>query len=490
MKRKIDYKDLALRVVAENCRESFFYFLQTFWDVVIAEEPVYNWHIEYLCDELEKLAVSIKNREPKPYDLIINIPPGTTKSTIVTIMFPAWLWTIDTTLRIITNSYSGGLSIEHATKAKDIVKSDKYQRLFPNVTIRRDKSGKQHYENTDGGFRYATSTGATITGFHAHVIINDDPVNPRQANSEALRLSANEHIKTLSSRKVDKVNTPTITVMQRLHQNDVTGVELKKKSEAIRHICLPAELSNKVKPIELQERYIDGLLDPKRLGREALEEAKLDLGSLQYSGQYDQSPIIEGGNIVKEDWFRRISIMDFTALRFKEPMHFYLDTAYSKKKKTGNDPSGIISACKIKNSIYIFHAQKVYKEMPDLLRFLPEYVHSNEYSKKSKLHIEPKANGESVVQMLLEIGDLNVTRTPTPVDNKLVRLSAVSPRIESGRVYLVEGAWNEEFLKEVCGFPNQPHDEYVDLIGYAIEDLINNDDDVDYSMYDKSMFGL
>ena len=490
MKRKIDYKSLALSVVAKECRKSFFYFLQTFWEVVISEEPIYNWHIEYLCNELEKLAVSIKNREPKPYDLIINIPPGTTKSTIVTIMFPAWLWTLDPTLRIITNSYSGGLSIEHATKSKDIIKSDKYQKLFPDVSIRRDKSGKQHYENTDGGFRYATSTGATITGFHAHVIINDDPVNPKQANSEALRLSANEHIKTLSSRKVDKVNTPMITVMQRLHENDVTGVELKKKSESIRHICLPAELSNKVKPVELQENYVDGFLDPKRLSREALEEAKLDLGALQYSGQYDQSPIIAGGNIVKDEWFRKMSLTDFQALRYREPMHFYLDTAYSKKKKTGNDPSGIISACKIKNNIYVYHAQKVYKEMPDLLRFLPEYVYSNQYTNESKLHIEPKANGESVVQMLLEGSNLNVKRTPTPVDNKLVRLSAVSPRIESGRVYLVEGAWNEEFLKEVCGFPNQPHDEYVDLIGYAIEDLINNDDDVDYSIYDKSMFGL
>lgn len=478
-------------VVAKECQKSFFYFLKTFWDVVIAEEPIYNWHIEYLCTELEKLAVTIKNREPKPYDLIINIPPGTTKSTIVTIMFPAWLWTIDTTLRVITNSYSGVLSIEHATKSKDIIRSDKYQKLFPEVVIRRDKSGKQHYENTDGGFRYATSTGATITGFHAHVIINDDPQNPRQANSEALRLSANEHIKTLSSRKVDKVNTPIITVMQRLHEDDVTGVTLKKKEGSIRHICLPAELSKRVKPVELQEYYEDGFLDPVRLNREALEEAKLDLGSLGYAGQYDQSPIIEGGNIIKEDWFKRISLTDFNALRFREPMHFYLDTAYNKKNKKGtNDPSGIISACKIQNSVYICHGQKAYKEMPDLLRFLPEYVHANNYSDKSKLHIEPKANGESVVQMLLENSSLNVVRTPTPVDNKLVRLSAVSPRIESGRVYLVDGAWNEEFLKEVCGFPNQPHDEYVDLIGYAIEDLINNDDDIDYNQYEKSMFGL
>ena len=138
---RVDYTALALRVVADQCRQSFFYFVQTFWDVIIKEEPTYNWHIPFLCDELQRLSVSIVAREPKPYDLIVNIPPGTTKSTIVTIMWPVWLWTQDASLRIITNSYSGGLSIEHATKSKDIIQSDKFRALFPHIQIRKDKSG-------------------------------------------------------------------------------------------------------------------------------------------------------------------------------------------------------------------------------------------------------------------------------------------------------------------------------------------------------------
>ena len=491
MIRSIDYTSLGIQLVAEECRRSFFYFVQTFWDVIIKEPPVYNWHIPYLCEELEVLARSVKAREPKPYDLIINIPPGTTKSTIVTIMFPVWLWVIDATLQIITNSYSGSLSIEHATKSKDIINSDKFRRLFPEIYIRRDKSGKQHYANMQGGFRYATSTGATITGFHAHIIINDDPINPKQANSEQLRAQANEHIKTLSSRKVDKANTPVVTVMQRLHVDDVTGHQLKSKGETIRHICLPAELSASVKPVELREHYIDGLLDPVRLNRAVLAEAKIDLGSVQYAGQYDQSPVVEGGNIVKEGWFRRISMADFVAMRFREPMHFYLDTAYGKKKQASdNDPSGILAACRIKNNIYLFDAQKVYKEMPELLRFLPEYAAAHEYSDDSILHVEPKANGESVVQMLEKFSTMNVKRTPSPTDDKVVRLKAVSPRIECGRVYMVEGSWNEEFLTEVCGFPNAPHDEYVDILGYAINDLMEDDDDIDWSALSKSSFGL
>ena len=109
-----DVTKLALQVVADECRKSLFYFVQTFWDVVIKEEPVYNWHIPYLCEELQKLSVCIINREPKPYDLIINIPPGTTKSTLVSVMWPVWLWVLDPTIRIISNSYSGILSVDLA----------------------------------------------------------------------------------------------------------------------------------------------------------------------------------------------------------------------------------------------------------------------------------------------------------------------------------------------------------------------------------------
>lgn len=466
----IDYKELALKVVAEQCVKDFFYFVQTFWDVIIQEEPTYNWHIPFLCRELQELSVSIVARQPKPYDLIINIPPGTTKSTIVTIMWPVWLWTQDATIRIITNSYSGGLSIEHAMKSKDILQSDKFKRLFPDIVIRKDKSGKQNYENTKLGFRYATSTGATITGFHAHVIINDDPVNPKQAESEPMRIQANEHTKTLSSRKVNKANTPTVTIMQRLHEEDVTGYLLKKKGENIRHICLPAEDSDNVKPAELRKYYVNGLLDPKRLGRLVLDEAKTDLGSRGYAGQYDQSPSVEGGNIIKENWFKRISYSDFRALRFKEPIHFFLDTAYDRRnQKTDNDPSGIIAACKIKNNIYITNAKKVWKTFPELLRFLPEFLYANDYdSYQSTLRIEPKANGKSVCQQLEESTSLNVTYTPTPTDGKDVRLHAIAPKVECGRVYLVEGEWNEEFIDEICGFPSKAHDEYVDLLGYAI----------------------
>ena len=487
MKRNDEqYRAIALRAVADECRRSFFYFVKTFWNVIIAEEPVYNWHISYLCEELQLLSAAIVERKKKPYDLIINIPPGTTKSTITTIMFPAWLWTQDATIRVITNSYSADLSIEHAVKSRDIILSDKFRRLFPEIVLRRDKSAKSSYENTATGARYTTSTGGTITGKHAHLIINDDPLNPAQAASETDRKTANEHTKTLTSRKVDKANTPTITIMQRLHEMDVTGYLLSIKREKIKHICLPAEASDNVKPAELRGRYVAGLLDPVRLSREVLDEQRTDLGSRGYAGQYEQNPVADGGNIIKKEWFQYINPADFARLHRNEPIIFFADTAYTDK--TDNDPTGIIATCKIDNCLYITNARKWRLKFPDLIKALPPYVQANGYTGTSSLRIEPKANGLSVIDQLKVDTKLNITNTPSPIDSKETRLNVASPVIECGRVFLVAGAWNEEFVEEIAGFPAKEHDEYVDLISYAINYHLKSKTPVNLSRLAKEAY--
>jgi len=299
------------------------------------------------------------------------------------------------------------------------------------------------------------------------VILNDDPLNPSQAASDADRVRANEHTKTLASRKVDKKNTPTITIMQRLHEQDVTGYLLEKKADKIRHICLPAELSPQVRPESVRDKYVDGLLDPRRLDREILAEQKVDLGAKGYSGQYEQLPSPDGGNIIKKEWFQYIQPADFARIRTSEPIVFFGDTAFTDK--SGNDPSGFIGTCAIGPNLYITSAKKVNLKFPDLIRFLPGHLTANGYARGSALRIEPKANGLSVIDQLKESTDLNVTRTPSPKESKETRLNAASPYIECGRVFLVAGSWGEDFTDEICGFPAKAHDEYVDLICYATD---------------------
>ncbi len=437
-------------VEREACIESFYEFIQSFWGAIIKEDPVYNWHIKYLADELQKISYYIINRLPKPYDLIINIPPGTTKSTICTIMFPVWLWIQDPTIRIISNSYSSDLSIEHAVKSRDIIYSDKFRRIFPDVVLRKDKSAKSSYENTEGGARYSTSTGGTITGKHAHVVINDDPSNPKQASSEADRKAANEHTKTLSSRKVDKKNTPTIVIMQRLHESDVTGFLLSKKADKIKHICLPAELSDKVKPESLKTKYVNGLLDVNRLDKEVLIEAKQDLGSYGYANQYAQDSAPQEGGILKTHWF---PIVDWKDEYSRLAWCTAIDSAYTEK--LDNDESGMMQfAVTPNNELLIRYAEEAWLELPELVKYTVTFANAHGYTNKSMIYVEPKASGKSLVQTVKRNTTTNIKEDDNPLKDKVARANDISPICESGRVKVIRGAWNDTFFGQVKSFPN------------------------------------
>ena len=141
-------------IKAERCKRSLFYFMQTFWECVSNDQPQWNWHISFLCSELEFLARRVANGEPKLHDLIINIPPGTTKSTTCTIMFPVWCWINWSWMRFIAGAYSGALALEHAEYSRDLVKSEKFRQYFPNLEIKQDKDAKSNfrvqYHNDDG----------------------------------------------------------------------------------------------------------------------------------------------------------------------------------------------------------------------------------------------------------------------------------------------------------------------------------------------------
>ena len=478
--------------LANRCKESFFRFVQTFWSVVIQEKPNYNWHILYICSILQYHGQRLIDRKPKEADLLFNVPPGSTKSTIITIMFPAWIWSIDPGLRVISNSHSGDLSTEHAIKTKDIVNSGLYQMLFPDVEIRRDVSGKTKYWTTLGGTREMTSTTSGSTGKHAHLILNDDPQSAENADSEKDTKNSIEKTKALASRKVDNDITLTITITQRLNTKDVSAHLLETKKDDIFHVSLPAELTEKTRPIPENTLFNgktilqwyqenDNLLDPVRLSRKVLAEKKTDLGSRQYAGQYQQNPTVEGGDIIKGVWFNIISKAEYLKRDvFGAVRHFFVDTAFTDD--TENDPTGIITTVRLNNDLYILSAKKMWLEFPELVKQLPVFVSNNQYTSESTIRIEPKANGLSVIQQLRNETRLNVTNTPSPKDSKMTRLKSRSPKVEAGRVYLVEGHWNKEFIEEVEGFPNAPHDEYVDLLVYAIDyHLSESTTDEEYS---------
>lgn len=464
------------KALAELCRRNMFEFVQVFWDIVVTEPPIYNWHIPYLCEELERLNALVERRQPKEYDLLIDISPGSTKSTLVSVMYPVWVWTRDPKQRLITSSYSGTLSTILSLKSRDIIHSDLFRKLFPEIQLKRDHEG--HYINTMGGERYATSTGGTVIGMHGHQIIIDDPLNTKEAVSAVARENAEHHVfTTLSTRKVDKEVTPMILIMQRLHEKDPAGLFLERKSGKLRHICLPAEDTGYIHPPKLREYYKDGLFDPLRLNRNVLKEARNELGSYGYSCQFMQSPFPQEGGILKVQWFEIINWMDeFNNLTWD----FVIDPAYTSDKN--NDESGFITYSVYKNQLLIRHAEGVYKEFPELIKHTQNYV-SVHGSKQSRVYVEPKASGKSMVQTLNRETKLNAIEDRSPIKDKEARANDISPVCEAKRVKLIRGNWNSYFLDEVRAFPRGAQDGLIDCLIMACDKLGDDMGEIDVEWY-------
>ena len=447
---------------AEKCKKDFFFFLQEFWGIIIPDEPVYNWHIEYLCNELQEVVERIKRREPKQHDTIINIPPGTSKSTIVTVMLPAWAWTIDPTVRTLSASYSASLSTDHALKSRDIIRSDKYRSYFPDLEIKSDQDNKTHYKNNHGGERYATSVTGTVTGFHAHLIVVDDPLNPKGAGSEADRHTANNFMDvTLSTRKVNKSVTPTILVMQRLHTDDCTGNWLSKEGKNINHICLPGELSDKVKPAYLKENYIDGLLDVERLSKTELRDLKIDLGSYGYAGQIMQIPAPADGGIWKQ-WLIPIDDREFPV-----ELKYYgsdWDLAYTKEET--NSACAYVTAGMFDNKMYIDKMGFEWLEFPKLMDYMKD--------KASPHYIEAKASGKSAKQTLSNQG-IPAIEIKVEGGDKIARTTLATPFAEAGMVYCRKSILNKLYFDDKQGiltFPNNSHNDLNDALVQSINRLL------------------
>lgn len=278
------------------CKESLYYFLVYFWDVIATNEFVDNWHIKEICDEIQPDVLKALKGEKKTGDIIINICPGTTKSTIISQMLPAWCWAVSPSSVIISSTGTSQLTTKNSMRSRDIIQSDKYQELFPEVVIRKDASAKTFYQNTSNGTRYAFTTKGNPIGNHAHVILTDDPESQKDAKNQTMMEYSEESIKALSTRMIDKESTLRILLMQRLSDIDSTSIALKKFTNP-KHICLPAELSELVKPEKFKKKYVDGLLDPVRLSKEILKEERKKLNNedegtteLDYDAQFGQNP--------------------------------------------------------------------------------------------------------------------------------------------------------------------------------------------------------
>ncbi len=470
------------QIKAERCRRSLFHFIQEFWPEVSADTPKWNWHIPYLAEELMQIARLVAEGKPKDHDLIINIPPGTTKSITATIMFPVWCWTNWYWLKFITASYSSALSLEHAEASRDLIRSEKFSLLFPHLTIKQDKDTKSNfsiqklmksrnhkYYQHKGGNRYSTSVGGTVTGFHAHIIIVDDPLDPNAAASEVELNKSNRWMEqTASTRKVDKEVTATILIQQRLHQDDTSGHMLNADKDSIKLISLPGQIRDyegSLFPKDLRDKYVDDLLDPIRMNWPVLNQLKRRMGQYGYAGQIGQTPTPPGGGMFKVENFQIVDVLPpiGPAVRYWDNAATQGGGAYT----VGTKMAKLFNS----NKFVVMDVKRGQWDSDKRERIKKDTTIADGRGVHVWIEQEPGSSGKDVAKATIRNLAGYICKAECPTGKKEVRADPFSVAVNNGDVMLMRGEWNKDFIDEHEYYPFSTYKDQVDTSAGAYNRL-------------------
>lgn len=454
-------------LIADICRGSYFDFFKEMWEVTNPEPLKLNWHIEYLCEEIQKVLERVIAGRPKEYDLIVNISPGTTKSSVCSVALTPWLWTRMPHGRTINGSHTQELVLDLSRKSRDLVLSNKYQECFPEIQLRDDQNTKGYYATTKGGMRFSCTVGGkTPTGMHGHVHVVDDPIDPAKALSDLETNAANSWLdETLSTRKVDKALTPLILVMQRLAQNDCSGFLKSKKGRRYKHICIPAILTEHLNPPELAKYYKNGLMDPNRLSRQVLDEFK-ENGEYFFAGQFLQYPVPPGGGMFKTS---RIKIEDkMPPADFFKKIVRYWDKAGSTKKGAAWTVGLKMGVTRdVVPQYWILDIQRFREESAKREHEIKKYAWLDGQSCYIGLEQEGGSGGkESAENTVARLAGYRC-KIISPRGDKEWRADPVSTQVNAGNVHMVKKPWNDDFMEELKYFPNSRFKDQVDALSGA-----------------------
>lgn len=442
------------KILKAKCERDLLFFSRYIYKENTLRNFIIAPHFVKIANTLQEVANGNIKR------LIINIPPRYGKTELAVKCFIAWSLAKNPTSKFIHLSYSDSLALDNSSQTKEYIESDAFQRFW-GMKLKKDAQSKSKWFNDHGGGVYATASGGAITGFGAGVtdskefsgaIIIDDPLKPDDAFSEVKRKAVNERFNNTIRSRVNDRETPIIVIMQRLHEDDMSGFLLDGGSgEDWHHLCLPALNENNDPLWEDKHTFVE------------LEQIR-QANRYTFAGQYMQTPSPDEGGEWKKNWFEIISKANLPPLKW----NMYIDGAYTKDNS--NDPTGIQISAKFNNDYIILSSIDKYLEMPELLKFIPEFIQAVGVS-INMIYVEPKASGKSIAQLIKQQTRLNITEIKSDFVqmSKIERARTVSPFIESGRVKLVEGSWNEAYLQQIAMFPNAKHDEHIDLTCYGIE---------------------
>ena len=456
---------LSLRAVrAEKARRSLAAFVRQAWPIIEPSTPlVWNWHIDVICDRVQAL---MEGRLPKR-NLIINVPPGSMKSTILAVCLPAWMWLHKPGWRGIFASGNEGVAIRDSMKCRDIIDSDWYRSLFrPTWRFTRDQNAKGHYKNTAKGFRMAISAGARITGDRADAVIVDDPNDAAEAFSKAARDAIINWWDNAAANRLSNMSTGCrIIIQQRLHEDDLTGHVLATEPGAWDHLVIRQEFElGDEQPWDPRAAEGD-LFFLARFPREVVEGERRRLASSGYAGQHQQRPAAKEGEIFKRGFIQFYNPA-LPLPPFKRKVMSW-DTAFKEKQENDYSAGGV--GGEAEQGIYILDAVKDHLSYPALKEKAKSWASAH---RPSALLIEDKASGQSLIQELQLETSLPVVPVQVETD-KVSRAWAIVPTWEARRIFLPMGApWVDAFLEELYSFPRAAHDDQVDWFTQLVRYLV------------------
>lgn len=418
-----------------------------------------NWHLLAITYQLERVRRGEINR------LIINLPPRSLKSLMVTVAFPAFFLGHEPNKRIFTISYGDELARKHSGDFRSVVETDWYGSAFPKMRIAR--SLEDQVSTTAGGFRKSTTVMGALTGLGGDLFILDDPQKAADALSESRRNSLiNWFSNTLVSRLDNKLTGAIIVVMQRVHTNDLCGF-LTEALDDWTVLSLPAiaEIEERI-PIgndEFYHRQIGEVLHPAHEPLKALEMLRRTVGSDVFTAQYQQTPVPPGGAWIKRGWLRYYETWELPERTYRAKVVLSLDTA--AKDGAQNDWSVCTAWLIIDDLYYLLDVTRVRCEYP---RLRDTAIALAQRFKPDKVLIEDASTGSALAQDLRRVLRRPVDLVPIERDKK-GRLYVQQAKFEAGRVLFPRGAeFLPELEAELLSFPYGKHDDQVDSITQAL----------------------
>ena len=439
----------AEKKIRNKAREDFMSFVKCVWP-----EFVEGSHHRHIAKKFNDLASGKINR------LIINMPPRHTKSEFASFLLPAWMVGRNPKLKIIQATHTGELAIRFGRKAKTLIDSDEYRKVF-ETRLREDSQAAGRWETAQGGEYFAAGVGGAITGRGADLLIIDDPHSEQDALSATAMESAYEWY-TSGPRQRLQPGGKIVVVMTRWSTKDLTGKLLAHQKEAKSDkwdvVEFPALLDTGTK----KERPVW----PEYWKMSELESVKATLPVGKWSAQWMQQPTSEEGAIIKREWWRKwkhdwipdlhhvIQSYD-TAFLKKETADYSAITTWGVFYPNEDSPANLI----------LLDAIKERMEFPELRRRALEQY---KYWQPESVIVEQKASGTPLTHELRQMDIPVSTFTPSRGNDKHVRVNTCAPLFESGMVWAPEQRFAEEVIEECAAFPHGDHDDLVDAMTMAV----------------------